>query len=194
MDKDIKTLLNEFKTYFPNIDFSSIPEDWGGYNKLEALLAKHVLEFTRKQWEVILDYKYSDLFQSGMPHYSWNTDREHLYKALYNAMNEPRPVKVWDETWVKCTKYCVTTPTGVVIEMKEEHPHLYGYSNCRQDRYHMIVKDGPAELVPTHCAVTIGYDKTTGAFLNKQFTGTFDECVDWVAKSGCPNCKIFELK
>jgi len=194
MEKDIKTLLNEFKSYFPNIDFSSIPENWGGYDLLEQVLAPHVLEFTRKQWEIILDYHYSDLFQNGSPHYSWNTDREHLYHSLYHAMKDPRPVKVWNETWDKCARYCVTTPTGVVIELKEEHPHIHQFGSGREDHYKITVKDGPAEVPPTHCAVVIGYDKQEGAYLGKQFAGTFDECVDWVGKTGCPNCKIFELK
>ena len=194
MDNDIKTLLDEFKTNFPNLDFSSIPEDWGGYNKLEDVLAPHVLEFSRNQWDAILNHKYDNLFQNGMPHVSWNTDREYLYCALYKAMKEPRPVKTWTETWDKCAKYSVTTPTGTVIEMRESHPLVRGFDSYRRDRYYLLVKDGPAEPVPTHCAVTIYYDKQDGAYLGKQFAGTFDQCVDWVAQSGCPNCKIFELK
>jgi hypothetical protein len=79
--------------------------------------------------------------------------------------------------------------------MKEEHPRVRSFmSSCREDKYSMIVKDGPAEVPPTHCAVTLYYDNQDGAYLGKQFAGTFDECVDWVGKTGCPNCKIFELK
>jgi len=187
----ISTLLDEFKTNFPDIDFSSIPADWNGYGKLEHVLSEHVKEFTKEQWKVIFDYKYADLFQDGTPHYSWNTDRSGIASAAINEFlgDNPVPTKVWDATWDSKKVYYIDA-NGTFLEVTISTPHPF--CNGRTSYSTRIVDEMPD--VPTHVAVRLAMYKRDGkVYVADQFIGTNKTCNEWIAQMSKEKGGTFNL-
>lgn len=175
-DTKLQTLLDEFAQHFPKIDFSEITS---GYDQVEKLLLPHLDTFTVDQWKVILDRKYSNLFQTGMPHINWRTERERIIYELINKYSL-RPCKTWNETWYSVRKYSLKLPAGVVLEMKIEDP--ISWSGSSRTHYDIGIADEFIP-VPTHRAVILAVAKDTKAYIAGQFAGTLDECENWVAKN-----------
>lgn len=171
MDDTQKSLLDKFASLFPNIDFSEVDSM---YNQIEDLLVKHIDEFTVEQWKAICDWKYSDLFQDGIPHISWNTDRSNLCLALIRNM---RPYKTYDETWYEVKVYSIKTKE-CVLEVKIESPR--SFSSSSRTHYYLKVTE-EFKPVPTHRAIIIAIASDTKAYITNQFAGTESECEDWVS-------------
>jgi len=173
---ELQSKLDEFAQNFPNIDFSTVTS---GYDQVEKLLLPHLDTFTAEQWKAVLDSKYSDLFQTGSPHYNWNTDRSYIIRKLLEK-HGLRPCATWNETWYSIRKYSLKLPTGVILEMKIEDP--ISWTSSSGTHYHIKIADEFIP-VPTHRAVILGLGNDTRAYIANQFAGTLDECENWVAKN-----------
>ena len=175
MSEFTTALRDEFATHFPTIDMSDINT---GYNKIENLLAEELRNgavFTPEQWEAITDWHFSGLFQDGIPHVSWNTDRSDICYALIRQM---KPCRTWTETWYNVEVYSIKNG-DTVLEVKREEPRLFGQG---QTHYNLKV----AEVftpVPTHRAVIINLGKDTRAYIAKEFAGSYEACENWVAET-----------
>ena len=184
-NKELQAKLDEFAQHFTNIDFSNVTS---GYGQVERLLVPHVKEFTEEQWKVILDRKYSNLFQLGTPHYSWRDERELLIEELIEDL---KPCATWDSTWYRVRKYSVKTPTGVILEIEIEDP--ISWSGSSRTRYDIRIAEEFIP-VPTHRAAIIAVGSDTKAYITDQFAGTEDECENWVSKYISKNGKGFFFK
>lgn len=163
-------LLKEFATYFPNIDFSKVDSP---YNQVERLLVPHVRKFTKEQWEVITSSKFRDLFQDGMPHYDWNTDK---HEICWNLIKDRYPSKTWNETWYTCEMYSIEV-NDVILEIKVEHPKPFSSGHTR---YYLTIAK-VLTPVPTHRAVILAVGNDTKAYIKEQWAGTFEQCETWVS-------------
>ena len=172
---ELQARLDEFAQHFPEIDFSNVTS---GYDQVEKLLLPHLDTFTVEQWKVILDSRYSNLFQRGTPHISWRDERELIIYELINRHNL-RPCATWNETWYSVRKYSLKLPAGVILEMLIRDP--ISWSGGSRTHYYIEITDEFIP-VPTHRAVIIGIDTDTRAYITNQFAGTLDECENWVAK------------
>ena len=183
---ELQAKLDEFAKHFPKIDFSNVTS---GYEQVEKLLVPHVNEFTAEQWKVILDWKYNDLFQVGIPHISWRDEREYI---IYEVIRNLKPCKTWNETWYSVRKYSVKMPCGVVLGIKIEDP--ISWSGSSRTHYNIDITDEFIP-VPTHRAVILKVGDDTRAYIANQFAGTLDECENWVAENVKGNFfKIMPIK
>ena len=168
-------LRDNFAAKFPTIDFSDVNT---GYNEIEDLLVKELRNgkvFTPEQWEAITDYHFSGLFQDGTPHYSWNTDRAAICRALISGR---KPYKTYTETWYNVSVYSVQNG-DTVLEVKYEEPRLWGQG---RDQYRLSVSKVYTP-VPTHRAVIIKLGEDTRAYIAKEFAGSYEACENWVAET-----------
>jgi hypothetical protein len=159
-----------------------------------------------RHWKAVFDSQYNELFQDGIPHVSWNTDRSKIlnslvHKAIDERSRDYRKITVdsWAETWSNVTVMYVRTPGGTVIKYKKASPRVWdSRSNTRY--YGTVV---PPEEVPeaaTHTVVLIGCDIYGKASVYDQFTGTMGQCEDWLAEQArcrrreMPEVKFIKLK
>lgn len=173
---ELQALLDEFAKHFPKIDFSNVTSP---YKQVEELLLPHLDTFTEEQWKIILDGKYSDLFQIGVPHFSWRDERELIILELIRKYSL-KPYKTWEETWYKVQKYSLKLPTEVILEMKVEDPVTF--SGSSRTHYNIRIADKFIP-VPTHRAVILAIAGDTRAYIVDQVAGTLDECENWVAEN-----------
>lgn len=164
-----------------------------GRGGIETMLANHVDEFTKEQWEVILSRDMDDFFQDGMAHIDWNADRHFLFRAIQKAF-KPRTSWRTSETWVDVVTSEYQSPTGVCFRLTEEVPHTFSGGRYK---YHIKLID-ESEFTPvyTHTAVILGIDKNGRVFIKDQRTGTLSMCEKFVEdnlESGC-FFKIIERK
>lgn len=189
MNAELTELLKSFSTFFPEIDFSSVDS---GYNQVERLIIPHIKNLNKKQWEVILSYSYSQLFQDGIPHISWNTDRHEIFNELIKEY-KLEPTKVYSETWYEVYVYYIDLGC-VKLELTLEEPRSFDGSTHRHIK---IIKDEEKIPVqPTHIAIKLSV-KRGRAYISDQFFGTLDNCTAWVAKNGDKSnpdyCKILKI-
>jgi hypothetical protein len=173
MDDKMKSLLNEFTLNFPGINFSGVDS---GYDQVEGILCKHINDLTAEQWKVLTMSKYNDLFQTGTPHIDWNTDRGRLCQSLIRGL---RPYKNISEFWYDISMYSIQM-NGFVLQVKVEQPK--SFSSGSRVHYNVQVSDVYIP-VPSHCAVLISVGSDTKARISDQFTGSLNECEEWVAKN-----------
>jgi len=164
-----------------NIDFSDIDT---GYNKIEQRICEKVDfdELTENQWREILNNNH-DLFQNGIPHISWNTDRSGIFRAI-NKNYKSYTGDSWDETWYHVIVLYYRFKSGIVIRLKKEEP--ISWSSGAQTRYSVsIVSEDKLPKVNTHTAVIFSVNKTYGKVnIVEQYTGTEDEVADWLLEKG----------
>ena len=166
-----KELVEEFSQFFPEFYFGDIDT---GYNKIEDMLCTKIDTFTELQWNAILSRNYDMLFQQGIPHMNWNTDRSSLARTLLEKY-KARPICTWDETWQHCYKYCIKTKEGVILEIIKEEP--VSFSTGRFQYYiHIATEYTPA---PEYRAVILALDSDTKAHIIKQMMGTLTQCEVW---------------
>jgi hypothetical protein len=184
MTTEIQTLLDKFQEIFPEIDFSDVTS---GYNQVETKILNYGIDkLTAEQWKAILDREYDDLFQDGMPHVSWNTDRKDIFKALIYYKNL-KVFKTWKETWH--TAYIWYADMGSVkLQLKKEEPNPF--SNCFT-RYNIKIVDEIPEY-PTHIVYKLGIFEGRVSIVD-QFLGTLDKCTEWASKQG-GICRMVENK
>ena len=158
------------------------------HGELEQLVADNMDKLQERHWKAVFDSKYNELFQDGIPHVSWNTDRSKIinslvHKAIDDRSNGYRKITVdcWPETWRDVTVMYVRTPGGTVIKCKKSSPRVWD-SYSRTQYYGTVV---PPEEVPeaaTHTVVLIGCDVYGKASVYDQFTGTMGQCEEWLAE------------
>ena len=170
---EYSSLLNEFSLHFPDLDFSKVDS---GYNQVENILLEHVQEFTAEQWQVICDSKYSDLFQDGTPHVSWNTDRGSICRKL---IFKEHPCKTWYETWSDVRVYSIQMK-DCVLEIKVDEPRMW--NSYSRTRYYLKVTD-VFTPIPTHRAVILAIGSDTRAYIKDEFAGSLNDCEEWVSKT-----------
>ncbi len=164
-----------------NIDFSDITN---GYNKIEQRICEQANfdELTEEQWREILE-KNGDLFQDGIPHVSWNTDRSEIFHTI-NKNYKSYTGDSWDETWYHVIVLYYKFKSGVVIRLKKEEPIVWG-GNSRTRYFVNIVPEDKLPKINTHTAVIFSVNKTYGkVHIVEQYTGTEDEAADWLLERG----------
>ena len=180
---EFDSLLNEFKTYFPEIDFSDVTS---GYNQVENKIISYGLDkLTAEQWSVILDSKYNDLFQDGTPHYNWNTERSSIFRSLIYE-NKLQVFKTWNGSWHTVKVYYANLG-NVKLELKKEEPISFGNGS-----YHFnirIVDEVPE--YPTHIVYSLNIADGR-VYISDQHLGTLDECTEWASKKG-GRCRMVEI-
>jgi hypothetical protein len=176
------------------------------HGNLEQLVVDNMDKLQERHWKAVFDSQYNELFQDGIPHVSWNTDRSKIlnslvHKAIDERSRDYRKITVdsWTETWSNVTVMYVRTPGGTVIKYKKASPRVWdSRSNTRY--YGTVV---PPEEVPeaaTHTVVLIGCDIYGKASVYDQFTGTMGQCEDWLAEQArcrrreMPEVKFIKLK
>ena len=148
------------------------------YDEIELEVCKHLKELDSDEWGIVLSSNFNDLFQNGIPHISWNTDRRLIARQLERSYEELTSTS-WDETWVKCTKRWYEVLPGLIISVKWEEPHLLSGGSTRC--FVRIEKDVPE--VYTHSAAIIGLNKDGRFFIKEQISGTEGRCKEWVTKT-----------
>ena len=153
------------------------------HGEIEKTVASHIAELTQRQWEAVFDSRYSELFQDGTPHISWNTDRSHILSALLSKAGRERGFETlatdnWEETWRSAYVQWIRTPCGAVVKYKREEPRVWD-SYSRTTYCGKVV---PPEEVPprtTHCVAILAVDGFGKAYLADQHCGTQDACEQW---------------
>lgn len=179
-----KLLINTF----PNIN---IGVDYHG--GIEKELANHVAEFTLEQWKVVLSRDTDCMFEDGIPHINWNTDRSKLFRAIERTFKK---LTSWErlETWFHVVTSEYKSPTGVYLRLIERIPNTFSGG---QHQFHIqIIDDTECTPVRTHTAVILGVDDNGTAYIQNQCTGTQEECEQFVEKCMKPGMffKIMERK
>jgi len=162
------------------IDFSDITT---GYNQIEQRICAQANfdELTKDQWRAILEEN-SDLFQNGIPHVSWNTDRSSIFYTINNCF-KPYTGDSWDETWYHVICLYYKFKSGVVIKCVKKEPIIWG--NGRTQYSLSIVTADKVPQRNTHTAVIFSVNKTYGKVsIVEQYTGTEDEVADWLLEKG----------
>ena len=155
---------------------------------IEKLIIDNMDRLEERHWKAVFDSKYNELFEDGIPHVSWNTDRSKIInnlvrKAIDERSRDYRKITVdcWTEPWSDVTVMYVRTPGGTVIKCEKSSPRVW---DSRSDtRYYGTVV--PPEEVPdvaTHTVVLIGCDVYGKASVYDQFTGTMGQCEEWLAE------------
>lgn len=163
-----KALLQQ---HFPNIDISSLD----CHGEIEKEICKHLKELTEEQWNIILDRKVNDLFQDGIPHISWNTDRSHIFQEI-EKLYEPVASKTYDETWYHIViRYYEVLP-GFYLQLKHEKSHSISGSS---HRYITVASEVPTY---THSAAIILLDNDGRFCILDQMTGTESACKEFIAR------------
>lgn len=173
---------------------------------LEQLIVDNMDKLQERHWKAVFDSQYNELFQDGVPHVSWNTDRSKILNRLVNKALDERSrdyrkitVDHWPETWREVTVMYVRTPDGTVIKCEKASPRVWD-SYSRTQYYGTVV---PPEEVPeaaTHTVVLIGCDVYGKASVYDQFTGTIGQCEEWLAEQArsrgreMPEVKFIKLK
>ena len=158
------------------------------HGNLERLVTDSMDKLQERHWKAVFDSKYNELFQDGIPHVSWNTDRSTLLRALSSAAFDDRrrdysklSADAWSETWYDIRVLYIKTPCGAVIKYRMEEPRAWSsYS-----RYRYTGSVVPSEEVPakaTHTVVLVGCDKYGVAGIYDQFTGTMGQCEEWLSE------------
>lgn len=158
---------------FPGIDLVGL----NGRGGIERMLSKHVSEFTKKQWEVILSRDMDDFFQDGIAHISWNTDRSIIFKAIENNFKRLASWRT-QETWVDKVTVEYAAPNGMYFRLTKEIPHAFSSGN-----YHyniQIIEEKDLTPIFTHTAVILGISADGTAYIESQRTGTLADCEKFV--------------
>lgn len=166
---------------FPGIDLVGL----NGRGGIERMLAKHVSEITKKQWEVILSRDMDDFFQDGMAHIDWNTNRHILFQAIQKTF-KPRTSWRSSATWVDIVTSEYQSPTGVCFRLTEEVPHAFSGGHYKYNI--QLIDESEFTPICTHTAVILGIDNNGQVFIKDQRTGTLPMCEKFVEdnlKSGC---------
>lgn len=178
---------------FKKVMMSAVPEILhctlaDTHGKIESIIAAHIADLTDEQWRAVFDWKYNELFQDGIPHMSWNTDRSTILNAILNAENkgvngfEELNADNWAETWVNVRVKWIKVPSGTVIKYKREDPRVWSSgSNTRY--YGSIVEKEDVPRKATHCVVLLAVNGFNEAMIVDQYAGPQDECEDWLVKS-----------
>lgn len=201
----METLLNEFKALFadnlPEISNLTVNDNHG---KIEAFIANNAPKLTEEQWKAVLSSKYSNLFEDGVPHVSWNTDRATIIgRIMEYAMGnrfgfEKLSVKTYDETWVHVRIMWLKTPCGTVLKCKIEEPHVLSSSRTRY--YVEVIKPEDAPQKVTHIVMLISYTKYAEAHIIEQFAGSQDGCEEWLREKAkkygaqMPHIKMIKIE
>lgn len=160
---------------------------------IEKLIIDNMDKLEERHWKAVFDPKYNGLFEDGIPHVSWNTDRSSIVTALMRRAKDDRDrgykkvaVDSWPETWMDVRVMYVETPCGAVIKCQVESPRVWdSYSRTRY-----CGRVTPPEEVPakaTHTVVLIGCDAYGVAVIHAQHTGTMGQCEEWVAEQARSN-------
>lgn len=173
MKNNLPQLIEKFSKIFPTIDFNDVTS---GYEQVERKLLPFLDSFSKEQWETILSSEYNDLFQSGIPHISWSSDRSMIVSQLTKDL---KPYSTEDSTWYYIKKYSVVTGTGVILDILIEEPRSFSNGS-----YHRHIRISDTFIpVPSHRAVIIAIGRDTRAFIKNQFAGTLNECENWVSEN-----------
>lgn len=190
MKKEFNELRDELGQIL-GLDFSDIDT---GYNKIEERICEQLDldKLSEEQLTAIFSYKYSDLFQNGIPHVSWNTDRSGIYYKLVKEL-KPYSSSWYEETWYTVYVSYFVTSTGVAIKAIKEEPRVWGSGSTKHNMT-VIPKDSlPSKK--THTGIILGVDPEYGkAFIRDQFSGSEDEVTDWVLQMGQKYGKNFSAK
>ena len=177
MDEKFIQLRDEFEAQL-GIHLSDIETP---YNLIERRICNSVklTMLTREQWELILSSKYNDLFQSGTPHISWNTDRGEMFAKLIDQ-TEAVCKRRHEGTWYTDYITYVITKTGVALKLTESVPDFFRSSARTKRKIEIIEQD---QIPPKNdtVGILIKIDDYGHATIVSQKTGSFDEITDWVA-------------
>lgn len=172
----------EMMDVIPGIVRMTLDDCHGG---IEQLVTDNIDKLEERHWKAVLDSKYNELFQDGIPHVSWNTDRGRLLNTLRKNAMDKRPgyekisTDSWSETWYCVKVMYIKTPAGAVIKYKMEEPKAV--SGSRHHYYGSVV---PPEEVPekaTHTVVLLVPDAYGKVRIADQRTGTMRQCEEWLA-------------
>lgn len=184
----MSTLIDDFKALFPD----NLPElkdltvnDCHG--KIESVIANNMAKLTEAQWKAVFDRNFNELFQDGIPHMSWNTDRHQIICRLieYASRNQfgfkKLCARTYDETWVEVNEMWVQVPCGTVVKCKVEEPHVWQSSS--RTRYNgVVVAPEETPKKKTHIAILMACTRYCKAIIVDQFAGSQDECEDWITE------------
>ncbi len=158
------------------------------HGEIEKLIIENMDKLEERHWKAVFNPQYNELFEDGIPHVSWNTDRSGVVTALMNRAKDDRfrrykkvAMDSWPETWRDIRVMYVETPCGAVVKCQVESPRVWD-SYSRTQYCGSVV---PPEEVParaTHTVVLIGCDTYGKAGIYAQFTGTMGQCEEWVAE------------
>lgn len=196
MDEKFIRLRDEFEAQL-GIHLSDIETP---YNLIERRICNSVklTMLTREQWELILSKKYDYLFQSGVPHLSWNTDRGEMFAKLIDQ-TEAVCKRRHEGTWYTDYITYVITKTGVAFKLTESIPNDFFRSSTRTQRKIEIIEQDQIPPKNNTVGILIEIDSYGHATIVSQKTGSPDEIPDWIANkakefSGTIYTKIVVLK
>lgn len=166
--KEQRALLQQ---HLPGIDISSLD----CYDEIEMEICKHLKELSEEQWKVVLDRKFDNLFQNGIPHISWNTDRSHIFREI-ERLYKPLASEVYDETWYRVTeRYYEVLPKFYLKLKYESSRSLSGSSH----QHIFITSEVP---IYSHSAAIILLDKDGAFHILDQMTGTEEACKFFIVR------------
>lgn len=169
--KDYQKERELLQKCFPNINIQEL----SSHGEIEMEICKHLKELSEEQWKVILDRKFDNLFQDGIPHISWNTDRSYIFREI-ERLYEPLASEVYDETWYQVTERYYEVLPKFYLKLKYKNSRsLSGSSH----RYIYVVSEVPAY---THSAAIICLDKDGTFHILDQMTGTEEACKSFIVR------------
>ena len=163
--------------YFPDINIFEL----NSHNEIEQEICKHIQELTEDQWKTVLSGNVSNLFQNGIPHISWNTDRSLIFREI-ERLYKPLSSEVYNETWYRVTERFYEVLPGFCLRLKHEH------SRSLSGNDHRDITVVPKEEVPvcTHSAAIIFLDNDGAFHILDQMTGTEEACKSFIVRE-CAN-------
>lgn len=150
----------------------------GSYN-FENELCKYADKITKDQLIKTDNWRY--MFQSGTPHYSWNTDRYSLVCSILDMQHaEKVRVKKYSETWYEVTETWYKCD-NMNIKVKVEAPRTIDGS---YHHYYSVVEDKDMPARADTGIAKMRIDRSTGQlYIVDQFQGTLGECQIWESKN-----------
>lgn len=153
----------------------------------EEHLVRYAADLNAEQIALILDRRFSDLFQDGYPHVSWNTDRYRIMSKVLDAQGTVITSKCWSETWTYTTVTWYKLKTGQVIKKVVETPKNYTSGSRTRYTYTVETDFEKVPSAPTHIAMTFYSDGYDSIRIADHFSGSHDECVEWIRQNAKTN-------
>jgi hypothetical protein len=155
------------------------------HGRIEEIVMNHIDELTDEQWRAVFDRRYDNLFQDGIPHISWNTDRSRILTMVLNSSIKKRDgyktlsADNYPATWVDVNIQWIRVPSGTVIKYKHESPRVWSGSE-RTRYYGSVVETADVPPKATHCVAALTIDDFNKVHMVDQSCGTQDECEEWI--------------
>lgn len=147
-------------------------------------ISKHTEKMTLEQLRQITCTEWNNMAVEGIAHVSWdNGCWRDLYRAFVESHNwrQRNYQDRWNETWYS---HVITTWEGTGVDegmvIVEDHSSPILFSSGGRTTYgYSIKKVSEIKPEPTHVVISISIERGN-AYLFDQFSGTQEECEDWV--------------